>query len=238
MIGNSRLGWAAAALILAAAGCTDAGASFFIVQNQSPDQGCVVPSSTTANFIPRGRIEVEAESGYLFTPVVQSLVRQSPTGQSPRVLFVEGADVTLSFDEARISASEQASLRDSGLAHFRQAFSGAIYPGGVTSFAFEVISRALLDRLGGMVGAGDSILVTAEVVLFGSLDGGTIESQPFTYPIDVCRGCLLVDRGLCAGLPAGYEPATGGNCQTLQDMPLDCCTSAEGDLVCPAVAGL
>jgi hypothetical protein len=237
MVRLQRLAWIAACAGVLATGCTEGGESFFIVQNQSPDVGCVVPATLTAAFIPRGRIEVEAAGGYLFTPVVQSVVQQSPTGQAARVLFIEGADVTLSFEAGLFSEAELGPLRDGGLARFRQAFSGAIFPGGLTSFAFEIIPRPMIDALAGKIGAGGSTVVTAEVVMFGTLDGGSIEGQTFRYPVEVCDGCLRVDRGSCSALPAGFEPATGGNCQVLQDGALDCCTDDAGNLICPAIAG-
>ena len=235
MVRLHRLALFAAWSGLLATGCTEGGESFFIVQNQVPDTGCVVPSALTTNFISRGRIEATAAGGYLFTPVVQSLVEESATGQSDRVLFVEGADVTLSFQEGTFSEAEVGSLREAGLANFRQAFSGAVFPGSTTSFAFEIIPQPMLAELAGVIGAGGSTIVTAEVVMFGSLDGGDVEAQPFTYPIEVCDGCLRIDRGACAGLPADFEAATGGTCQLLQDAALDCCTDSTGTLVCPAV---
>jgi hypothetical protein len=230
----ARLAWIA----MLASGCTDAGTSFFIVQNQVPEPGCVIPSTLTANFLSRGRIEVAADAGYLFTPVVQSQVTDSATGQATRILFVEGADVTLRFQNGLYSESEISALNQNGLSNFRQAFSGSLFPGGTTSFGFEIIPQAMLDGLGGKLGAGETTVVTAEVVMFARLDGGTVEAEPFNYPVEVCDGCLLADRGACAELSPDFVASTGGTCQTLQDFPLDCCTSSEGAQVCPAVPGL
>jgi hypothetical protein len=80
------------------------------------------------------------------------------------------------------------------------------------------------------------MLVTAEVVVFGDLNGGDVESVPFFYPVDVCDGCLKIDRGPCSGLPDDFEPEQGGECNPLQDAAADCCTDADGDDVCPAPA--
>ena len=225
----------ATVLTLGAAACTDSGKSVRVLQNQAPEPGCVVPTDQGA-FIPRGRIDTNADSGYLFTPLVQSTVTESENGSTDRVMFIEGADVELSFAPGFFSDAEIGGLESSGLVNFSQAFSGSIFPDGFTSFAFIVVPKPLLDAIGDKLSDGGATVVTASVTVFGELDGGDIESNPFNYPIEVCEGCMLIDNGPCTELPDDFEPLTGGNCQVLQDFPIDCCTSIDGDAVCPAVA--
>ena len=227
----------ALALMAAAAigsACTDGGTSLVILQNQVPGAGCSI-GTDTSTFNPIGRIDTDARDGYLFTPVVQSLVAEtaSETG-SPRIVFIEGADVKLSFQAGLLSEAEEAGLEESGLSEFSLPFSGAVMPGGLASFAFVVVPKKLLDTLAGKVSA-EPAHITAEVTMFGELDGGSVESQSFNYPIQVCSGCMRIDNGPCADLPDSFEPLTGGACQQLQDVPVDCCTDTEGALVCPAV---
>ncbi|HLU64931.1 MAG TPA: hypothetical protein VKZ63_01565 [Kofleriaceae bacterium] len=231
---RQRLACMTAALAALSAACTDGSESFVIIQNQIPQEGCVIPTDLGSAFLARGRIDVAAGAGYLFTPVVQSLVTESATGMADRILFVRGADVTLSFQDGVYSDAEIADLREAGLARFRQVFSGSVFPQGTTSFGFEIIPKAMLEDLAGRIEAGGSTLVTAEIVMLASLDGGDVESEPYSYPVDVCDGCLLIDRGSCAGLPTDFQPATGGVCQPLQDGATECCTDADGNLVCPA----
>ena len=220
---------AAASLTALAPGCTDAGTSMLIVQNQVPQDGCVVPSSQTSDFRSRGRIDVNAAGGYLFTPLVNSLVTETANGQGTRVIAVEGANVDLTFEPGF-----DASGFDSSLTSFSEAFSGSIFPGSQASFSFTVVPKALLDALSSKIAAGDMVQVTAKVKVFGTLDGGSVDSNSFDYPIDVCNGCLQIDNGSCDALPSNFTPATGGACNTLQDDPIDCCTDAGGALVCPA----
>lgn len=220
---------AAASLVALAPGCTDAGTSMLIVQNQVPQDGCVIPNSQTSDFRSRGRIDVNADDGYLFTPLVDSLVSETANGQGTRIIAVEGANVDLTFE-----SGFDASGIDSSLTSFSEAFSGSIFPGGEASFGFTVVPKPLLDALQSRIAAGDTIQVTAKVKIFGNLDGGDVDSNSFDYPIDVCNGCLQVDNGSCDALPSGFSPSTGGACNTLQDDPIDCCTDAGGALVCPA----
>jgi hypothetical protein len=229
--GASTAAAAAAALALVGAGCTtDAGESMIIIQNQIPESGCEIPSDETANFRGAGTIDVRAAEGYVFTPLVESLV--IARAGSPRVVAVRGADIDVRFPEGFFSADEESDLRDARLTRFSQAFSGSISPGGRTSFGFVTVPRSLLARLGDELGDGEEVLLETEVVVFGDLDGGDVESVPYIYPVTVCDGCMTIDNGDCASIGEGFEPSQGGECNQLQDVPLDCCTQ-DDQLVCP-----
>lgn len=226
-----RLLWAAWAACALATGCTtDSGGSMIIVQNQVPGADCVIPSDQNSAFYGSGRIDTNAGAGYLFTPLVQSLVLAR--GDEPRVIAMRGADVEISFPSGFFSADEEADLRDDRLTRFSQAFSGSVFPEAQSSFGFVVVPSGLLTRLGGVLGAGDLVQVSVEVVVFGDLDGANVESDPFIYPVDVCNGCMTIDNGDCAGLDADFEGSPGGECNALQDVAVDCCTSGSA-LVCP-----
>lgn len=221
----------AAALALAAGCTTDAGESMIILQNQVPEAGCVIPTDEGSVFRGAGRIDVRAGEGYVFTPLVRSLVLAA--GSSPRVIAVRGADVDVTFPDGFFSAAEEDELRDDRLTRFSQAFSGSLLPdGGVTSFGFVTVPRGLLDRLGDALGDGEEVQLTTEVSIFGDLDGGDVSSDPFIYPIIVCDGCMTIDNGDCAAIGDDFEPSLGGECNALQDVAVDCCSSGD-QLVCP-----
>src|SRR5687768_6206163 len=167
---------------LLSAACTDAGTTLIILQNQAPDEGCEVSADRTSTFIPRGHIDAQAGDGYLFTPLVQN-VAQSTGNDSQRILFVEGADIDLSGD---FSA-------DGSLTSFSQAFSGSLLPGDFASFAFIIVPEQLVMDIGSSLGEGGSVAVDAEIILFGNVDGGSVESQVFRYTVDVCDGCTRID---------------------------------------------
>src|SRR5690349_13970882 len=149
---HHRLAFAtAAAASLLASACTDAGNTLIVLQNQVPGNGCTVSADRSSDFIPRGRIDAAAEDGYLFTPLVQNVAES--TGQdNQRILFVEGADVTLSGDfEA-----------DGSLTSFSQAFSGSLLPGDLASFAFIIVPEQLVRQLGDALPDGGEVAVNAE----------------------------------------------------------------------------
>jgi hypothetical protein len=203
------------AAITAASACTsEGGAGFFIVHNQAPEEGCVIPTDVSSLFLSVGKIDSNATSGYLFTPVVQSLFQASGTGDVDHVIFVQGADVSLTTDSGE------------SLGSFRQMFSGSIFPNSTTSFGFEILPHDTLVA----VGAGR---VHAEISMFGTADGEDIDAEPYFYTIEVCDGCLSEVLDTC-DIPDGYPIQTGGACQLLQDGFVTCCMDETLGLLCPA----
>ena len=58
------------------AACTDDGQSMVILKNQVPNDDCTIPASETGTFRAGGQIHPDATIGYIFTPVVKSLVTE------------------------------------------------------------------------------------------------------------------------------------------------------------------
>lgn len=227
---------AALAVAALAAACTDAGESMRIVQNQVPQEGCVIPASATATARARGRIETRAESGYLFTPVIQSLLVEDEDRGVERVVAMRGADIDVTFPDGFFSASEEDELRDEVLTRFSSRFSGTLPAGGTLSVDFIIIPTGLLERVDAKLDADtDAVEASVKVVVFGDTDGGEVESIPFYYPVTICTDCVSHDVGECALLEVGDVLRAGGECNPFQDDVIDCCTSG-GVLQCPAVA--
>lgn len=228
---------AALAAVAMAAACTDDGESMRIVQNQIPQEGCSIPTSATAEFRPYGVIQSNSPGGYEFTPVIQSLlVAPANRPDVQRVVSVRGADIDVTFPDGFFSAGEEDELRDDALTRFSSAFSGTLLAGGTLSVAFVIVPAGLLERVDALLGPGESVQVSVEIVAYGDSDGGEVESIPFTYPVTICSDCLTRDYGECASLAAGDIPeglAGGSACNAWQDEDVACCTR-DGDEVCPA----
>lgn len=218
-----RLALFGAAAIAASACTSEGGAGFFIVQNQDPDEGCTIPTDVGSGFLSSGIIDSNASSGYLFTPVVQSLFSPSETGDVDHVIFVQGADVALEFPGGDFSNRSAV----------RQMFSGAIFPGSTTSFGFEIVPADLLGEIGGTLGPGQRTNVRAEINMFGNADGEPVDAEPYWYNVEVCNGCLMEVLESC-DIPDGYTIRTGGACQMLQDGVVTCCMDDTLGLLCPA----
>jgi len=213
----------ACGLLMGAAGCTDSGKTLLIVQNQVAGDGCVISSSISGTYLGRGIIDTNASIGYIFNPVVQN--RATASKNATRVAFIEGYEVDISFPDGSVTA-------DSSLTSFSRRTSASIFPGGNTGMSFEIVPVELLESLG--LAAGESVELVAEVSVFGTMDGGDVESTPFAYPITVCNGCMTVDLGACSDVATDFSPQTGGECNTLQDIPVECCTLSDSSLLCPA----
>lgn len=211
-------------------GCTADGAeSIQIIRNQLPDEGCVIPTVADGPYQPRGRIDVNSPNGYRFTPLVQSFAEENDN--SMRRTFINGANIDISFAGSNtpvVSAGLENSIK------FRTLFSGSIAASGSTSLDFDIVTRELLADLVDDVTPTNPVQIVASVTIIGELDGDGIESNTFTYPVEVCDGCTTNVLGLCSELDPALEISTGGVCNTLQDGVLDCCTEADGSLTCPA----
>ncbi len=230
-------------LATAAGGCTDAGRPLFILQNQIPDTSCEVNSSANSSFRSSGIIDVNAPGGYVFFPLVQNVAEAPNTADdSAKVVLIRGADVELSFQSGFLDgvSGDPISVIDANR-QLTRPFSGNVQPnGGLQAFAFEILSRNLVNALAdpafdGKFANGTTTIIEANITVFGEMDGGGVESEEFTYPVEVGKGILKNNLGDCATLPAGINIREGFPCDAnaLQDVIVDCCTSGGVD-VCPA----
>lgn len=229
---------AALAAVAMAAACTDDGESMRIVQNQIPQAGCSISTDASAEFRPSGVIQSNSPRGYVFTPVIQSLlVIPANRPDVQRVVAVRGADIDVTFPDGFFSADEEAELRDDVLTRFSSRFSGTLLAEGTLSVGFVIVPVGLLERVDALLGPGESVEASVEIVAFGDSDGGEVESIPFTYPVTICSDCLTTDYGDCASLTDADLPDDISNsCNAYQDVDVACCTR-DGEEVCPADPG-
>jgi len=243
---NLALGAIAAAGL---AGCAaDAGdASLLVLHNQAPSSGCTLSADKTGAFIAAGYLDLNSSvgststvgQGYLMTPLLENTAfadTADPTATARRTAVIHGAHVDISFVSG-IDAATQSALEAQGLTQFDALFAGAIDPNyGLTTFAFDAIPA---DVLNGILNAnpagGFEVGMVATITIYGEIGGNPIESNAFAFPITVCDGCLLDDRGPCSMLNTSFTPREGGACAPNQDGVTDCCTDPQGVLLCPAV---
>lgn len=225
----------AASAVLLGSACTDADNPLIILHNQVPDEGCIVPVNETGGFFSRGLIDTQAASGYIFTPLVQNNALPIDGNPNARIASVQGATVKISLQEG--TGIDLTSDAVAPLVNFTKRFSGTIQPdGGLGTFAFTIIDKALLTVLEGALGSPDQRLeVQAEVRIFGQMGGGDVDAVPFLYVVEVCNGCMQVDVGACSDLATDFVAKSGGECNVLQDVVLECCTELDNSLTCPAV---
>jgi hypothetical protein len=216
--------------VLGAVGCTDAGRPLIILQNQVPNADCVVTATASASSRTAGVFDVLSNSttvrrpGYLLFPLVQNLAARAQNDASLRLAAVRGMDVELEAQPG-VGVPPRA---------FTIRFSGVIPAGALAAFAIEAVPGAYFDEVaatGILTDPSQSAQVTLRATIFADMDGTSVESEEFIYPIAVCNGCLGRLAGTCGGGTQGLEL---GTCGVAQDAPIDCCTRPEGGFECPA----
>jgi hypothetical protein len=218
--------------------CADNGDEVLLILNNAvPGDECILSGDEAGVFRSAGQLDTAGGVGYQLTPLVKNTATSETGTEAQRTVFISGARIDLRFpDTTLFDEQELQELADSGLTRFEVPQAGAISPNGSTApFAFDIMQPPLVAALSDELdGIDDRILVLADVRMRGTMGGGTIESQVFTYSVEVCEGCNVFNLGPCAML-GGIEPRLSNPCNPFQDGPTDCCTIPAG-LVCPAVS--
>jgi hypothetical protein len=242
-----------AAAILGAAlflgSCGTPPGQFIIIQNQVPQSGCVVPADLSAVYRDSGDLDLslvnnDAETGYLFFPLMQNNAPASMGGIDPNRIALSEFDVDLSVADGapdsikNLFASASSDATVAKLIKFSVPTSGSVASGGGnTSGTVNAVPAELARRMlsqNALVAPGEFFYLTATVRVQGKTLTSTVTSDPFHYPIRVCDGCLVNDLGICPLAQAGSN--NGNACNIAQDETIDCCELGTS-LVCPPVVG-
>jgi hypothetical protein len=221
------------AALLLATGCVSSGdETVVILQDQAPQDGCIVASTVGDAYLGSGLIDTASTQGYVFTPIAENFATASADDDHRHIAFVTGADVDISFADDTLTSK----YAKDGVTRFEVPYAAMIAAGGTASMAFEIVPHSLINQLAAELSSPtDRVLLLVDVQLVGTLNNGDFNSQTFRFPVEVCSGCLAASVGACNTLPTTFVPANaGGACNPLQDAPVDCC-SAGSNLVCPAV---
>jgi hypothetical protein len=232
------------AIICAVAGCTsDSSYSFFILRDQVIQPECMIPPGTGMDYRGFGRLDVTnpipgsdlVNVGYVFAPAVVNGAVVSSGMPNVHTLLLGGADVELRSDGSTMSTSLVGALNGRNLANRTQHFSGAIPAGATAGVGYPLIDAEQTSAISDVIDQGQDIQIIAHTSIFGKIDGGDRTSDPFDFPISVCKGCLIEDLGPCSALSKTATIHKGGQCNPLQDSLLSCCTTDAGGAQCPAV---
>jgi hypothetical protein len=235
------------ALAVVHAGCGEE-ARFFIVQNQVPAEGCVVPGAKSDVYRGEGHIDVSLVSderafAYRLFPLLQNGLPSSGGGMGgpqPNRLVIKGFRVTVELEPGAPAEARQvfdalaADATSRRFLSYEEPWSGTLDPGdskaaGVGVFPGE-IARRLRDT-GYFDGDGTRLLRAAvRVRALATRPAGDLESPEFRYPLQLCQGCLMAFGGSC---PLPRRVHAGNACNIAQDEPVDCCTDG-GRMRCPA----
>jgi hypothetical protein len=186
-----------------------------------------------------GSLDLLRPSSYLFMAQLKSRIIAEITEQDQRTIFTSGANIDISFPGSTLfSDAELADLKATGLTHYRAPFVAPITPnGGITDVPFELVPEELVERITAKADLTSRFRLQAQATftVVGSVSGGSVSSQAFSFAITIGNGVVVNVTGACNALASSFVAKTGYVCNPVQDGILDCCTSA-GGLVCPAVA--
>ena len=210
-----------AAATVGAAGCASNDLSLSIVQMESvtPANMCVAMATAGAIGLGRGVLDVSmvTTAGYIAVPVVKNGLASNLNGVEYNAITVLGANVKLTD-----AAGGTLTLPSGQSSFFYAAVGGRLDPGGTVPIFVEVIPRDAAQALAGMIPADGNFTVVAEVQPVGMHSTDQIVGGAFSFPIDLCSGCLL--KNSTCPLPKGT--VVTDPCFPQQDVQTLCCTDA------------
>jgi hypothetical protein len=211
----------------------------FVLKNVHADAGCVTTVAQTELGISHGNLDLVIPGGYLFIAQLKSRITALAGQEDQRTIILSGANVDISFPGSTVfSDAELADLKAKALTRFKRPFSGPLTPnGGLTDVGFELIPGELVERIRAKVPDLTQRFRLEAAVSFtveGTMAGGTVTSQPYSYSVTIGNFVTINLAGLCP-LPKDFgTPRPGYVCNPYQDGVVDCCGTSPDNLQCPA----
>lgn len=231
----------------------DVAGGLVIEQNQTPEysaeKGCLIPNKASTNPTLSGIFDVDLDKPYpfLFYPLLQNNL--PITGKDGRVevnrIQFTGVEVKI-VPPAGVKMPSTAAC-PTEFSSFGQA---SLLPEDETASAVKIMlpchSATLLAMFqSGALPADPNADIQFRVVVraVGKHAGSTIKSNPFEYPVRVCKGCL--QRGYQGDFSTFNYPAVpactliiknpypGNGCNPAQDAHILCCAKGDKQLLCP-----
>jgi hypothetical protein len=218
------------ALATCTAACADDDSSMYVegvLAMQPP--ACDLKADPSAPQLLRGTLDVAFLQSYQGAVLVANQL--TPRGVKKQLrtetqgVELEGAEVTIS--NAQGDVLDEFSTPTGGFVH-----SNTSETPGYGLALVTLIPPQLGDSIGGQLGKnrGASRTVIAGIRVYGTTLGGTeITSGQFTFPIDVCYGCLVdfpldavMDTGMTRICQGGTDKITTAQCIRGQDAIIDC----------------
>ena len=224
-----------AAFALGSGGCTDAGSNLLILGNRAPvvqNNACIFDTNIQGGVISAGLFDIDSPFLYTFAPVIQNAAPGIANDINQNVVLIEGFDVKYNylggFLDAVPDAQREILVANSETTVLRAV---SVAPnGGLSTVIVDLFNEPIISAINasGVLAGGARAIVEVEVTAFGTIDGGTLESTPFNYPVTLCDGCYVVNQGLCT---ADLVLGGGYHCGGFQDFPILCCDNG-GTLAC------
>jgi hypothetical protein len=225
--------WALALSITGAtAGCSGLSDQFFIVQNQVPEKGCVIPATKGiyqgSGYLDVALVSNDALVGYELFPLLQNdLPARGQAGATePNRLSLREFHVRLEpgpgAPQELVNLFAQPALAPFLL--YSVPWSGSVAPaGGNTAASVTVVPAEVARQMNdsGLLDTLSAVPLTVRVRAVGDTLTDTLESREFVYPIAACKNCFLQSVAWCP-----VDPVMADNvCNIAQDYALVCKSS-------------
>jgi hypothetical protein len=183
--------------VASATACVHDDSTLFIRNALSPPNvmlgmGCIYTADPTQTFISGGTLDVDFRSTY----DAEFLVGNQMVDQGdPTKPATETSRITLKGAIVRITDTSGNKIKE-----FSEALSGTVDPlsGNNPSFipvGVELVDSATAQGLLGQIGGSSRAVVELDTYtrVFGNTLGGQyVESGEFEFPVNVCKGCLIL----------------------------------------------
>lgn len=225
-------------LVPLAFACAEHQPQSLLVRGNLAWDGCgEATGSQEGPFLPKGYLDIALTQSYFMAPVVDNVMPEVTTAQAATTtgaLNFQQENHELTLDGAAIRYTFPSQLSQPSENLFVHA-SFVLSPESIGPLPIEAIPASIGRRLANEPalrekGAKADILV--HVTVHGHMtDGVVVKSNEFTFPIEVCNGCLTFNStGDCSNL-TDLQSALNVPCKYGQDQPVDCrvCYLFEGD---------
>lgn len=219
---------------LIASACVEDTPAMFIVHNAALDADCDPVRTASGDTLSTGVMDLTVARTYRMQLLVENLL--SPSGANTLGASAGGVyeGNRITFTSAIVSIiGPSAGLTVALPENQELAISGTLEPGGGSVVEFDAITQGLGEQLAAQLTSRDQRLpVRVNVQFVGqSTSGAEVESNVFTYPLTICRGCLLnfpadavnpLDEPPNCGAEVTDSTTVPEPCRAGQDEAFDC----------------
>jgi hypothetical protein len=221
---------AAALLTVGMGGCADGDPSLIVVGSPAFQQGECFADPNSSTFLQLGVLDVDYGTAYTLPIIVRNnlLARSSKTssGVDDSELQLSNVEVSLSMDQApevlRRVRDEDAAFVSFSATVPSMSLKGGEETGVIVDVISDGASRALRSAMVDLLPEDARPNIEAELIFHATRPGGggsigDIESREYTFPIELCIGCLPVTCETCPDEQCPPDARFAGICGNAQD---------------------
>jgi len=226
---------AALLAVATAGGCADEQEALIVSHSPGFDGYACVADPGSDVHLQRGTLDVSFGTPYTLAVVLTNNLVSRPntttnTGVENGELQLRDVDVVLSMSQSP-EVIDAIAAQDPSFVEFSQTLaSDSLRPGENSGVLVDVISsgasQALQGAISSILGPGSRPIITAELVFHATRTGnstgsaGVIDARAYTFPIQLCAGCLPTSCDTCSMFQCPTDPVFVGPCGNAQDAVL------------------